>query len=139
MTDTKEKISIEKIRKGLSPLFNDEDLRIVLLFGSAVSGKTHKKSDTDLAFLFDKPADILALTNRVIRLLHTDNVDVIDLRRANPLVKFAAVKSGMLLYEKEPGLFNEFYSLAFRRYVDTKKLRDTQVVSIRQFLKSRGF
>ena len=109
-----------------------------MLFGSAVSGKTHKKSDTDLAFLFDKPVDILALTNRVIRLLHTDNVDVVDLRRASPLLKFSAVKSGMLLYEREPGMFNEFYSLAFRMYVDTGKLRDAQAKAIQQFLKARG-
>ena len=67
MTDTKEKISIGEIKKGLSPLFNDEGLRLVLLFGSAVSGKIHKKSDIDFAFLFDKPVDILSLTNRVIR------------------------------------------------------------------------
>lgn len=138
MTDTKEKISIEEIRNGLSPLFNDEGLRLIVLFGSAVSGKMHKKSDIDLAFLFDKPVDILALTNRVIRLLHTDNIDVVDLRRASPLLKFSAVKSGMLLYEREPGMFNEFYSLAFRMYVDTRKLRDAQAKAIQQFLKARG-
>ncbi len=138
MTEVKEMISVEEIRKRLLPLCGDKGLKLVLLFGSVVTGAVHKKSDIDLAFLFDKPADILALTNRVIRLLHTDTVDVVDLRRASPLLKFSAVKSGMLLYEKEPGLFNEFYSLAFRRYVDTKKLRDAQAVSIRQFLKSRG-
>ena len=138
MTDTKEKISIEEIKKGLSPLFNDEGLRLVLLFGSAVSGKIHRKSDIDLAFLFDKPVDILALTNRVIRLLHTDNVDVVDLRRASPLLKYSAVRHGKPLYEREHGIFNEFYSLAFRMYVDTKKLRDAQEVAIKQFLKARG-
>lgn len=138
MTEVKGMISVEEIRKRLLPLCGDKGLQLILLFGSAVSGKIHARSDIDLAFLFDKPVDILALTNRVIRLLHTDNVDVVDLRRASPLLKFAAVKSGMLLYEREPGMFNEFYSLAFRRYVDTKKLRDAQAVSIRQFLKSRG-
>jgi len=126
MTEVKGMISVEEIRKRLLPLCGDKGLQLILLFGSAVSGKIHARSDIDLAFLFEKPADILALTNRVIRLLHTDNVDVVDLRRASPLLKFSAVKSGMLLYEKEPGLFNEFYSLAFRRYVDTKKLRDAQ-------------
>lgn len=39
MTGSKERVSIEEIRKGLSPLFHDEGLRLVLLFGSAVSGK----------------------------------------------------------------------------------------------------
>jgi len=43
MTGSKERVSIGEIRKGLSPLFNDEGLRLVLLFGSVVSGKIHKK------------------------------------------------------------------------------------------------
>jgi hypothetical protein len=43
------------------------------------------RSDIDLAFMFESPTDILELTNRVIRLLHADTVDVVDLRRASPL------------------------------------------------------
>ena len=139
MADAKEIISIEEIRNKLSPIFHDKRLCLVLLFGSAVSGKVHKKSDIDLAFLFDKPVDILMLTNKIIRLLHTDNVDVVDMKRASPLLKYSVVKSGKLLYEREQGIFNEFYSLAFRMYVDTKKLRDARTVAIKQFLKARGF
>jgi predicted nucleotidyltransferase len=131
-------ISIEEIKDKLTPLFEDEGLRLVLLFGSAVSGEVHKQSDIDLAFLFDRPVDILALTNKVIRLLHTDNIDIVDLRHANPLMKFSAVKNGILIYEREAGMFNGFYSLAFRMYVDTKKLRDAQVTAIKHFLKVRG-
>ncbi|MDO8140342.1 MAG: nucleotidyltransferase domain-containing protein [Candidatus Brocadiales bacterium] len=137
VTDVKENISIDEIRNKLFPMFRDEGLRLVLLFGSTATGNVHKKSDIDLAFLFDKPVDILALTNKIIRLLHTDNVDVVDLRRASPLLKYSAVKGGKPIYEKEPGIFNEFYSLAFRMYADTKKLRDAQAASIKHFLKSR--
>ena len=139
MTGAKEIITVEEVRNKLSPLFQDKGLQLVVLFGSVASGKVHKRSDIDLAFLFDKQADILALTNHVIRLLHNDQVDVVDLRRASPLLKYSAVKSGRLLYERAPGIFNEFYSLAFRRYVDTKKLRDAQAVAIQQFLRARGF
>lgn len=138
MAKTKEIISVEEIRNRLVPIFKDEGLKLVLLFGSAVLGKIHKQSDIDLAFLFDKPVDILSLTNRVIRLLHADNVDVVDLRRAGPLLKFSVVKNGRLLYERQPGMFNEFYSLAFRMYVDSKKLRDAQEIAMRHFLKERG-
>jgi hypothetical protein len=35
--------SIGEIRKVLSPLFHDEGLWLVLLFGLAVSGKIYKK------------------------------------------------------------------------------------------------
>jgi len=138
MTNLKARRSIEEIREGLSPLFYDEGLRLVLLFGSAVSGKIHNKSEVDLAVLFDKPVDILALTNRVVRFLHTDQVDVVDLKRTSPLLRYVSVRHGKLLYERESGMFHEFYSLAFRRYVDTKKLRDAQAQSIQQFLLSGG-
>src|SRR3990167_2018061 len=111
MSDVKVIISIEEIRNRLSPLFADEGLRLILLFGSVATGKVNKKSDIDLAFLFDKPIDMLALTNRVIRLLRTDNIDVIDLRRASPLLKYSAVRHGKPLYEREPGMFNEFIHL----------------------------
>ncbi|MFH0933132.1 MAG: nucleotidyltransferase domain-containing protein [Nitrospirota bacterium] len=138
MPKTTQMISIEEIRNRLAPIFKDEGLKLALLFGSAVLGKVHNQSDIDLAFLFDRPADILSLTNSVIRLLHADNIDVVDLRRASPLLKFSVAKNGRLLYERQPGLFNEFYSLAFRMYVDTKKLRDAQAIAIQHFLKTRG-
>lgn len=122
----------------MSPLFDEEGLRLVLLFGSVASGRECQESDIDLGFLFDKPIDILGLTNRVIRLLRTDRVDVIDLSRASPLLKHSAIRMGKALFEKSPGLFNTFQSLTFRVYVDTKKLRDAQEKAIHNFLEERG-
>jgi len=138
MSEAKKILSIEEIKGRLIPLLKDEDLKLVLVFGSIVSDRVHKKSDIDLAFLYDRPVDILTLTNRVIRHIHTDNVDVIDLKHASPLLRFFAAKNGRILYERSPGVFNEFYSLAFRMYVDTKKLRDAQAKRIRHFLEERG-
>ena len=129
---------VDEIRERLTPLFQDEGLRLVMLFGSSVTGKMHRHSDIDLAFLFDRDMDIIALTNNVIRLLHTDNVDVIDMKHASPLLRFSVVRNGRLLYERLQGEFNSFSSLTFRRYVDTKKLRDMQATSIKHFLGTRG-
>lgn len=128
----------KEIRESLAPLFDQPGLQLILLFGSAATGKLHRRSDIDIAFLFDKAVDILELTNKVLGLLRTDNVDVIDLRRASPVLTFVAAKDGKLLYEGSPGLFHEFYSLAFRRYVDTGKLRVARQDAIRGFLVARG-
>jgi hypothetical protein len=65
-------------------------------------------------------------------------VDVVDLRSANPLLRFSVAQKGRPLYERSPGMFNEFCSLAFRMYVDSKKLRDGQAKVIKDFLESRG-
>ncbi len=138
MDKAKKILSVDEIEERLSTVFKDKGLKLVLVFGSVVTGKAHKRSDIDLAFLFDNRVDILGLTNRVIRLLRTDNIDVVDLGRASPLLRFSAVKNCKVLYERSQGLFSEFYSLAFRRYVDTKKLRDAGRVVIRDFLHARG-
>lgn len=138
MKIVKKAYSVKEIKEKLTPLFEEEGLQLVLLFGSMASGKAHGRSDIDLGFLFDKPQDILALTNRVIRVLRNDRIDVVDLRHANPLLNFMAVTKGEPLYERSPGLFNSFYSLAVRRYIDTKKLRKVQEIVINSFIRERG-
>jgi predicted nucleotidyltransferase len=130
--------SIDEIKAKLASLFEDEALQFVLLFGSQSLGQAHPESDIDLGFLYDEPVDLLDLTNKVIRLLRQDRVDVVDLRRANPLLCYSAARQGKLLYERCPGLFNRFYSLSFRRYVDTKKLRDARQRAKDAFLEARG-
>jgi predicted nucleotidyltransferase len=132
------RLNIEEIRYRLAPLFNEEGLRLILLFGSVASGREYRGSDVDLGFLFDRPFDILVLTNRVIQLLRTDRVDVVDLSRASPLLKYSAIRQGRVVFEQTPGLFNIFQSLTFRIYVDTKKLRDAQEKAIHNFLEERG-
>ncbi|MGB9628413.1 MAG: type VII toxin-antitoxin system HepT family RNase toxin [Thermodesulfobacteriota bacterium] len=132
------KLKVEEIKERLVPLFNEEGLQLVLLFGSVVSGKVYPKSDIDLGFLFDRPIDILLLTNRVIQLLRTDKVDVVDLSRASPLLKYSAVRLGKVLFEKKTGFFNNFQSITYRIYFDTKKLRDAQEKVIHNFLGERG-
>lgn len=130
-------LSIKKIKEKLAPLYCEKGLQLVLLFGSIANEKGNKESDVDIGFLFEKPVDILDLTNRVIQLLKTDNVDVIDLRRSSPLLRFSAILKGKVLYEQRPGIFNALKSLTFRIYVDTKKLRITQEKAIQQFLIER--
>lgn len=130
--------SVEEIRKKLMPVFEEQGAELVLLFGSAASGTMHKRSDIDLAFLFEGPLDIVALTNKVIQRLRTDNVDVVDLRHAPPLLRYLVAKNGRVLYEKREGLFNIYYSLAFRMYVDSRKLREAQRAAISQYLMVRG-
>ena len=131
-------LSLTEIKQRLTPLFHEPGVQIVLLFGSRVSGRDHSGSDIDLGVLFDNPVDLVEITNRVTGLLRTDRVDLVDLRRASPLLAFSAARESLLLYERSAGLFNQFYSLSFRRYVDTKKLREAQKRTIDNFLKEKG-
>lgn len=114
------------------------DLQLLVLFGSAVKGRAGAKSDLDLAVLCDGPADLDTLFLALAPRLRTDRLDLVDLRRASPILAFEVARSGRLLVERSPGLFRQFQSLASRRYADTRKLREAQRRAIQVFLQQEG-
>lgn len=114
------------------------DLQLLVLFGSAVKGRRGARSDLDLAVLCDGPADLDALYLILAPRFRTDRLDLVDLRRASPILAFEVACSGLLLLEKFPGLFRQFQSLAARRYADTRKLREAQRRAIEVFLHQEG-
>jgi len=138
MKDDLVNLTPDEIKRRLGPLFNESGLELVILFGSVAVGKVHGRSDIDLGFLYGHDVNILDLTGKVTGLLGTDKVDVVDLRRASPLLRFSAARNCVVLFERVPGTFSKFLSLAFRRFVDTKKLRNAQRSVIRDFLHERG-
>ncbi len=131
-------VSPAEIRTRLTPLYGEEGLRLVLLFGSLARGKTHRESDIDLAFLFDRDVDMVELTARVIELLSTDAVDVVELRKASPLLKFSIAKDAIVLYASSPSIFSEFYALSFRMFMDARKFYKIQHRAIREFIEVEG-
>jgi predicted nucleotidyltransferase len=130
--------NIAHLRERLAPLFADEKIELVILFGSMATGAARAESDVDVAIRGTGPLDLVALTNDISQLLHTDAVDVVDLRRASPLLMMEVVRGGCLLYERVAGSYAAFCSLAHRRYADTEKLRRAQQETIRHFLLARG-
>lgn len=128
----------EKIMDALRPLMRRSDIQLIILFGSTARGDTHRGSDIDVAILAAEAFDPISMTNDISGLLGTSRVDVVDLRRASPLLALEALRHGQLLYESRPGNYAAFYSLALRRYVDTAKLRVAQQQAIGSFLAARG-
>ena len=114
------------------------DLQLLVLFGSALRGRATAASDVDLAVRCDGPADLDALFLAIALRLRTDRIDLIDLGRAGPLLAFEVARRGSLLFERDPGAFRQFQSLAARRYGDTEKLRHAQRRAIHVFLEREG-
>ncbi len=131
-------LTVDELKERLAPLFRFPGIQLVVLFGSAASGALRADSDLDLAILGDHALDVVALTNMIISLVHCNDVDLVDLRRSNPVLMMEVARTGVLLFERKPGGYVAFCSLAHRRYVDTAKLRVAEKASIHQFLVSRG-
>ena len=71
-------------------------------------------------------------------MLGASRLDLVDLRRTGSLLAFQVARHGRLLYERDPGAFRSFQSLASRRFCDTDKLRRAQRRAIHAFLERQG-
>jgi uncharacterized protein len=132
-------VTTELIRQRLADLPGViPDLRLVVLFGSVARDRARSDSDIDLAVQCDGPADLDVLYLAIAPRLGTDRLDLIDVRRAGPLLRMAVARTGRPLFEREAGAFREFQSLASRRFCDTEKLRRARQRAIHAFLEREG-
>jgi predicted nucleotidyltransferase len=113
-------------------------LALVVLFGSVARGRSRPDSDLDVAVRCDGPADLDVLYLHLAPRLATSVLDLVDLRRTGSLLAFQVARHGRVLYERDPGAFRSFQSLASRRYCDTDKLRRAQRRAIHAFLERQG-
>lgn len=114
----------DKTIEAIRQLAERYGLRLMLLFGSAVSGVVHAASDIDIAVMFtDREAAVDRYTE-----LHGDlqelfperSVDLALINGADPLFLKKIMENCMLLYGGQRDLA-ELKMYAFRRYIDHRK------------------
>ena len=120
-----------ELREAAARLARSFDAHLVVLFGSAARGEDAAE-DIDIGILGSGPVDVVAVTNELTQGLQTQDVDVTDLSRADPILLALVAREGVPLFENEPGQFARFASLAARRFADTKKFRDAQAEALRE-------
>jgi predicted nucleotidyltransferase len=87
-------------------------------FGSAQDGQVTPGSDVDVGVWFETPpsfAQQLALLARLQETLSLDEVDLVVLNDANPILRFEAL-SGRTLFDRDPVRRAGFASLTAREY-----------------------
>lgn len=84
-------------------------LRLVLLFGSRARGQARKDSDWDFGYLAEPDFDDVVLYTDLVLALETDHVDLVDLSRANGLLRYRAASENRLIYEASPGVYERFW------------------------------
>ena len=89
-------------------------------FGSAQEGQVAPGSDVDVGVWFEAPPSFelqLALLARLQGTLGVDEVDLVVLNEANPILRFEAL-SGQTLYCRDRSRCAGFASLTAREYED---------------------
>jgi len=148
--ESKESKELKELRetgklKGLKEIFVKQGVVLAYLFGSYAKGTARASSDVDIAVLlpYDTPRskffDVrLALTNELMDLLHKNEVDVVVLNEATPLLAHEIVKDGKALYEDlAVNPLPEFLVSVAKRYADTEKFRQLSLRSLATFVEER--
>lgn len=111
------KIDIAK----LSSFFRKEaNVAAAILFGSAKDGMIREGGDLDIAVLFKQqltPDESLKFIGKIMKITDFENIDFIELNKANTILAFEAIK-GRYLCKNDPDKTAEFCSLTSREYED---------------------
>ena len=115
-------------------------LSLILLHGSQVDGKTHSKSDIDIA-VSRKAAkddlDLLALYADLSKFYNSDKLDITNITHANPLLMFTVARKSRLLAGKSDD-YEAFQRKAFHRYNNYKKYFKMESDFIKERINSYG-
>ena len=108
----------------LSAVCRTRGIRLILQFGSTVSGRSHAASDIDLAVLLaQRPASLdehVDLVADLQSLLPGQDVDVALINGADPLFLKKITEQYRLLYGS-PRALSELKIYAFKRYQDHRR------------------
>lgn len=81
----------------------------MLIFGSRARGEAREESDWDFGYLAEQDFDDSILYTDLVLSLETDRVDLVDLSRANGLLRYYAASENRLLYEASKGVYEKFW------------------------------
>lgn len=117
----------------LQRLFREHQVTLAYLFGSQATGKAGPLSDVDIAVLF---ADGLSSSTRfhlrcrliaeLMGVFRRNDVEVVDLAEASPLLRNQVRRYGQLLYCQDDRQRVRFQTEALRDYLDTRPIRQVQ-------------
>jgi predicted nucleotidyltransferase len=105
------------------------DLDLVVVFGSFASGHADSRSDLDIAARSRTPPESREAASwkeglylALVDAFSAEGIDLIVINDADPLLAAEVARGGTALYEREPGLFDEFYLYALKRLADSWKI-----------------
>ena len=122
---------LDKQKQKIQEVAKRYGLKLILLFGSQVTGKIHKESDFDIAYLpeknlsYDDKIDI----NFQFTLIFPQEryrVDTVNIKKVKPLLLYGIFRKCQVLYAQDDLVFPTYRVYAFRKYMEIKPFLEKQ-------------
>ncbi len=115
------------------------NIELLVVFGSYANDKNKKGSDLDLGYKcsgFLTESKEIELLNELSQFYKRVDIDLVNLNKAEPILKVEIAKKGKLLYGSEDK-FEKFSIYAAGIYADTKFLYDDRRKTLEKKIKAR--
>lgn len=119
----------DQLQRAARVLAADDRVLAVYGFGSRARNEQGPHSDVDLAVLVGQKLSLkeeLQLRAQVVEELQSDNVDLVILNLAPPLLRYEVVAAGCRLFASDEEQADEFEHRAAMECFDTAHLRQVQ-------------
>lgn len=126
----------EKKIKLLKHVFSKfKDIKATYLFGSHAEDRENKYSDLDIGLVLNDGYNPVLKLDILTKLTENnfENIDIVILNQANPLIKYEVIKNNKLIYKQDSFDASSYYSLVVRTFLDFRSYLDVQ----RHYLKER--
>lgn len=140
--------SLEALQKRLLPFFEQcPEVAFAVIFGSVATNRVTPLSDLDIAVFIDRlkicesayPYGYHAnLLSRLMSLLKTNELDIVILNDAPPVLKHRILTQGKTVFCRAPSIQRKIFIQALHRYQDTARLRRIQQIYFQRDLKNLG-
>ena len=112
----------------INQLAKDHQLELLILFGSQITGQTHRESDFDIGYVSQRELTSEDEGRLIISLMpiveQKDErmINLVNLKRVTPLLLYAATSRCQILYESTSTTFFALRAYAFKQYLEIKPL-----------------
>jgi predicted nucleotidyltransferase len=108
------------------------------LFGSYVQGALHPESDMDIAVYSKKvlsETEKINITYELGNILHTDKIDLVDIKTAPPILKREIFKDYKVLYQKDPMLLYQLELVSVYEFKESEVLFQIRHERLQEFVR----
>lgn len=132
----------EKQKKRIEEISQKNSLALLLLFGSQVTGQTHKESDFDVAYLAQKPLDFRQEGQLIVDLMpvfKSDKVDLSNIKKAPPLLLKHIFDNNIILFCPDQSVYNEYEIYALKTYFEAQPLFQLREDLIKNYFNQKQY
>jgi predicted nucleotidyltransferase len=133
-------------RRRLAGALDQEGVVSALLFGSQATGMAGPLSDIDVAAWLDPELDArergerqMSLIGAASEALSTDEVQLVVLNDASPLLRHRVMRDGVRLVDRDPRTRIRLEARALLEYLDLSPLRATLASGLRRRIQEGRF